>query len=809
MNMTSTLAKRSLKKNLSKTILIGISVFLTTVLLSVIAFGCYGIISSNRQGAGKLYGKYQAIFLGIKEEQWNTLQADGEILKAGRSAAIGSVSLKKASATLSYYDTDAREMANMEFQTGKYPERVNEIAGQKEFFHSLGYSDPVIGMTVKIPYRVNDTGKIREQEFKISGLLPSNQINDLQKTYGTLVSKKFYETVIPKEQRVYSVSVELYQKETLNYEEMKQKATEAAKRFGVSSDHISFNLPYIMWSTDPGTETIAAGLGIAFMVILFSIVVIYNIFYVGIIQRVQEYGKLHAIGMTKKQMKRMLLKEGMVISVFSIPLGILAGLGITKILVLAMMEAAQEQTKQVFEGISVFHPLICVGIILIALLTVYLSLKKPMKIASKISPVEAVKYQETLGSRRNHRKGYHSLNVFRLTKSNLMRNKKRTITTILTMGLSCVMFVTIANVCSSMDPDYEAKKDFPYGGQFAITLNTELDDETYPEKNFENVQELNLLGSDIVREIKNIKGVTKVEVRKQIAAEIVEGKSERTVIFEVLSKSEFEKELKKMDLGSADYQKAVEENGVIYNWKSFMEENGYHVGQSMNFSFKDGKREIPMKGVLLGAGINNRAGSFMMTEEMFQKLGVRGSKNSEIFVSCQDQAKESVENRLNELTANSEFYALNSYDNSYDTVNFFIYTMRVACYSFLAVLGMIGFMNMANTLITSTITRKREFGVLQAIGLTTKQLNHMLQLEGLIFTVGTLFISLTVGNILGYALFRYCKETGIIGLESYHFPAAEVAFMAIGLLVMQGLLSWFMSKNLQKDSLIERIRYEE
>lgn len=69
----------------------------------------------------------------------------------------------------------------------------------------------------------------------------------------------------------------------------------------------------------------AAGVFIAAVVILFSIVVIYNIFYVGMIQKVQEYGKLRAIGMTKKQMKQMIFREGMILSGISIPVGLIVG----------------------------------------------------------------------------------------------------------------------------------------------------------------------------------------------------------------------------------------------------------------------------------------------------------------------------------------------------------------------------------------------------------------------------------------------------------------------------------------------------
>lgn len=118
-------------------------------------------------------------------------------------------------------------------------------------------------------------------------------------------------------------------------------------------------------------------------------------------------------------------------------------------------------------------------------------------------------------------------------------------------------------------------------------------------------------------------------------------------------------------------------------------------------------------------------------------------------------------------------------------------------------------MNMANTLITSIVTRKKELGIFQAIGMTAKQVRRMLQMEGLIFTGGTLVIALTLGNVIGYYLFLKCKETGMIGLNDYHLPLSEILVMAGILLLLQMVLSAVMSRKFQKESVVERIRYDE
>ena len=115
---------------------------------------------------------------------------------------------------------------------------------------------------------------------------------------------------------------------------------------------------------------------------------------------------------------------------------------------------------------------------------------------------------------------------------------------------------------------------------------------------------------------------------------------------------------------------------------------------------------------------------------------------------------------------------------------------------------------MANTIITGAVTRKRELGVLQAVGMTNSQLNWMMQLEGIFFSAGTAAISLIVGSPLGYALFCYCRELHFYGLNEYHIPIKEIGLMILAIVLLQASLSFLLSRNLRKESLVERISYQ-
>lgn len=812
MKAVTQLSKKNLMQTRSRSILIGISIVLTTALLTIIGLSCNGILKANKENSSILYGDFHVAFTGISEEKKQEVSVRGEIEKSGSMSTIATVEMGKASGVLSFYDQKARSMSNLKMSgQSRIPTSENEIMAQKSFFKKLKLTNPKIGDTVSVPYRINGNGKILRKSFKITGFMPESEMNDLKQTYGAVVSKEFFEKTVPADQRSYTLCVKMKKTDKVTENGLKENIHKLAEKLSIPEKNVSLNNIFIMWDTDPGVETMAAGAFIAAVVILFSIVVIYNIFYVGMIQKVQEYGKLRAIGMTKKQMKQMIFREGMILSGISIPIGLVAGYFGTELFFVKIvgLSSVNKAINDAIANINLFSIPVLAAAGILSLITVYLSMKRPMQIAAKVSPVEAVRYQENTGKKKQNRKGFRQVNLIRLTRANLSSNRKRTVMTILTMGLSCVMFVVIANLCGNMNPAYEAKKDVKKG-DFYLTLDTELDDKTYPGKNLNRVQKQGLMDDSVVEKIKNIDGVTKVETGLLAAVNVQKQGGERTSVIQILPKKDFDAFVKKeLKRGKADYDTLSKEDGAVYLWDNFLDEYGFHIGEKVSMDLLDGERKIPLTLKLEGSANAHIDASWAMTEETFRKLGIKSDLTGEIYVSCRPEKKAAVEKQLKKLTDSSEFYNLLSYDDAYKTADLSIGLMRDSLYALLLVIGIIGFMNMANTLITSIVTRKKELGILQALGMTTKQLGRMLQMEGLIFTVGTLLISLTVGNAAGYFLFQKCKATGMIGLNDYHFPVTEILVMAGILLMLQIILSAVMSKKMQKDSVVERIRYEE
>lgn len=807
MKTITNLAVSNVKRNRTRSILIIISILLTTMLLTLIATVGTGILRNGKANAGKLYGNYDGIYSRVNTEQLQKMELRSEFINIGKQSYVAMVENSEADMNLYWADEQAQEDANItdRLETGNMPQKGNEIAAPKEFFQKLGTDNPKLGDSVEVSYRTDMSSKYQVETFTISGILVSSESSNLQSAYNAYISQDFFEQLIPKQQRSFNVCFHLTDSVDITADSGEEVLKELAEKCGIDSENVSENYIYLMYTREPGTETIAACIMIALLVIVVSVVVIYNIFQVGIVQKIQEYGKIKALGSTRRQMKSMIFREGMMLAAVGVPLGLLLGLGAGKIIFHYIeYEQMENIVGEQFVRVSVVSLPILLLVVLTAVLTVWLALKKPMKIVSSVSPVEAVRYQENMKRRNNTRKGKEKISVWGMTMANLSANRRRTAATICTMGLSCVLFVALSNFAGNIDNEYETRKTVAYG-RFFLELDYSLNDEAYPENNLESIREENPLGEELQEKIKQIDGVTNVITRNIIAAkEEKQGvsKASSVVVFDRDSWEKYADE--EACIGTLDYDSATRENGIAYTWSYFMEEMGYELGQAIELELSDGDRIVSYTGTLQGSFENVEA-DWVITENTWKSLGLTETTTRDIWVDCKEEDTQKVEAALRELLNGVEHVELITYENTMKQTEMQTRMLQGGIYGLIAILGCIGFLNMANTIITGVVTRKRELGILQAVGMTNRQLNRMLQLEGIIFSAGTVMVSLLIGGPLGYALFSYGKKKSVYGLNEYHFPWLEIGIMVSVIVVMQGVLAFLLSRNVRKETLVERI----
>lgn len=801
-----------MKKDRTGSILATISIILTTLLLAGISGAGYGFICMQKADAAELYGDFYGGYSNVSEENL------GEMARHSAFAAIGKYSRyawvdSAGELSLFWMDDMAMEMGNLErnFVEGHYPEQENEIAAYPGFFSQLGIEDPKIGDRVQVSLRTGLKSAFAPEGFVVCGILRQKTAEEAGIAY---TSKAHFEKSVAPEDRRYSVLFRLDDGVGVNYDNAEDVMKELAVSCGINEGNVSCNGPYLMWKLEQGTETVVVCAAACAAVILFSVIVIYNIFQMGMIQRVQEYGKLKAVGATKKQIRHMVFWEGMYLACIGIPLGLLAGIGVAKASMVYLARLAQEaavgdQGAGIdYAGISVVNIPLLMLVAALAVITVWIALKKPMRVAASISPAEAMRYQgDTKGT--GLRKGKQEMGVVSLTLANFSRNRKRSIFTILSMGLSCVLFVALANWLGNMDEEYMARSEVLHG-QFQLELNFSMDDEAYPENNLDHILEDNPLNEGLMQKIGEIPGVTDIRAQEILYARQLDdsGKAAgKDYCILVLDREDFEWLVKDEGLEGLDYDEMSAQDAVCYGWGNFMEDDGFAVGGTYHFSLYDGAAWKEWKPQMIAAFRHCEA-DMAMTKDTYEKLGFTGNTNYGLWVDCGKKDVGTVKQALESLTSViAHLEEVKSYQDELRNAGLSMRVIKLPAYFFCIVIAFISFMNMANTIVTGIITRKQEFGVLQAVGMTNRQLDRSLQTEGMIFSLGTAIVSLAVGSPLGYGLFRYGKSHGLVGLNLYHFPVREVLFMLVFLGLLQAVLSFVLSRNVKRESLVERIRY--
>lgn len=794
MKTLTNLVKGNLKSSKAKSVLICITIMLTTTLLTSVGIICNNWLKTNKAATIEYSGSFEGIYKRVNKDKLDIIKNNASIDQYGIYKAIGTSQYEDSNLGLIYADNTIKNMANIKFEDGTMPEKENEIAIESGYLNLLN-NGAKIGDKIKLSYESLSTGEIKEKEFILSGILQTSDISKAQKSYSAIISKSYFVSEEVDENTKYNVYINIVKPKKLTADEVKESILSIAKNMGIEEYDVRINTDYIN-ASNPDPQVIAGGIIVALIIILSSMLVIYSIFYVSVINKVHEYGKLRAVGATKRQIRKRILREGFILSCISIPLGIAIGYLIGQVVILK----ALKMDRYGVGGMNIF---IAIGVAVITVISVLLSLLKPMKMACNISPVEAMRYDGN-DSKQKKRKGYEEINLKKITFANLSRNKKRTVITLLSLSLSGILFIVASTIMNCMNPENMAK-DHSLGDITVYLDNYDWNEDG--SNNLYDIQANNPLGKEMCERLENIPGVKKINMEKSAWASIDIGAGEKNLediqgfdkeFYDELSEHLVEGEINKEALESGE--------GLVYTHPSYAKEIGIKVGSTQVITIYDGKDSYKKEFTVL-ALVDIGGASIRIPESVMDSL-IKTDTTIRVGLEIKKDMLKSVEEEIKNITDNDEYLSYGTLEDSIETYKKSMAITSVLIYSLVIIIGVIGLMNLINTMITSIITRKRELGILQAIGLSDKQLVKMLQIEGLFYTVGTLLITLTLGNILGYIAVIIFRNTGA-SYAIYDYPLTQTIIMIVAITLVQILITYMVTNNFKKDSLVDRIRYSE
>lgn len=872
------LSLRSMWAAKTRNIIAVMAIALTAILFTSLFTIAMSINESFQDSNFRQVGSYaHGGFKYLTKEQYQEFRDDPLIREFGIRRMVGlgtGESLAKNQVEVSWCDEKDAKWMYCEPIEGRLPkEGTKEAATDLEVLNLLGV-EPEIGTEFTVPILVDD--KIEtSQTFTLCGwwekdpvavanhvLIPQSRVEDILKET---------KVTIPGETGMTGCwNMDVMLGSSMHIEEDLRTILENHGYQNASSSKDNYIAIGINWgymgaqmNSNFDLSTVLAVILLLLLIIFTGYLIIYNVFQISVANEIRFYGLLKTIGVTGRQIRRIIRIQALLLSLLGIPLGLLCGWLIGAKLTPIVLS----QLSGVGKIVSI-HPIIFIASAIFALLTVLVSCHKPGKLAGMVSPVEALHYTETAQLKKKTKKSGKKWFLLSMAKANLGRNRKKTVITVVSLALALVLLnltVTFTNgfdmdkylsniitdgivarasyfrmnwdkigLSQEVIADISTQPGVTEGGRIYGDITTNLEyvsEEYWRKKNGEYNQEEELDRLLELRE-RNEKGEVQEAVQLYGMEEfvldklrVVEGDLSRLYepgghyVAAVLSEDDYGKE----DLDSSwakvgdritfrhvdELEFYNRETGEILDMPE--DEIPYDVGYGTRpKKYRDVEYEVAAR-VVVPSSLSYRyygMDEFVLNAQTF----VEETRSQEVLLYTFDtkdkKASENMDAFLEDYTESvhqeCDFESRQSYVREFEGFRS-MFLLMGGTLSF--VVGLVGVLNFFNAILTGIITRKREFAMLQSIGMTGKQLKKMLVWEGLFYALGaaaaafllSLFMSPVTANIL----------TNMFWFFTYRFTIFPV-LLAVPILAVLGLaIPLVLYRQIARKSIVERLRENE
>lgn len=128
---------------------------------------------------------------------------------------------------------------------------------------------------------------------------------------------------------------------------------------------------------------------------------------------------------------------------------------------------------------------------------------------------------------------------------------------------------------------------------------------------------------------------------------------------------------------------------------------------------------------------------------------------------------------------------------------------EILLYSFCILIAILTIINVFNIIVSNIILRKNEFAELIAIGMSKKQLNKMLSIEGLFYGTTSIIIGLIISISILYVLYKKMMDTA---LYAFSIPYIAVLISIISVYVIIFISIKYAKKQINKENISDIIK---
>ena len=595
-----------------------------------------------------------------------------------------------------------------------------------------------------------------------------------------------------------------------NNEQLDEKELEEYNNIKYSYSKNEGLLRYENFEVSDSTMSTVLSLAVVVIVIIIvtSIFCIRNSFAISITEKMRQYGMLASVGATPKQIKKNVLYEAMILALIAIPIGILCGLFADFILLKVigtLLADALNNLKFIFS----ISWLSLVFVILLAIITIYLSAISSARRASKVSPIEAIRGNNDI--KINPKKIRSSKIVEKLfgiggkiADKNLKRNKKKYRTTVISIVVSVSIFIAMS---SFIDYAMNASSVYYNNTSYNLYVRDGVEDSYKEIAKFSGVEEYSIVRlSNFYVDTNTIKGNEDFRTGDE--------SSQIPISIIALGDEEYRRYVKELGL---NYNDAKDKAILIDDYTQYVvdEENKgkyimkrvytYEKGDTILGSFedegvKDTYLEIAAIGTTRPMGLENITSSYgyLVISDDFYNRNVKDTYAQELYIKCDDSNK--LEGQIRQEYDDLIVYNLDEQMQQEQSVYLVI---QIFLYGFITVISLIGITNIFNTITTNMNLRSREFAMLKSIGMTNKEFNKMIRLESILYGLKSLLIGIPIGIILSYLVYK--AVSGGIEME-FILPINSIIISIVVVMLLIIFIMRYSLSKINKQNIIETIR---
>lgn len=739
------------EKNRITILCIAIAVCLVTTI-----FGMADMeIRAQKISVIKQYGNYHVSFKNIDRETARLIGSRIDVAYSGWVQNIGKGELEGKKIEVVGGDEGISGRMGLTVVSGHFPRKPDEALLDRQAMEQFSIS-PGDTILVTLP-----DGRI--SKYTIVGTYADFASLKAADAHGLILSDEGIRKIIgPTDRSRYYVQFK-------SSADIQKAINEIQTNFHISDEQVSEN-PYLLGLMGQSRDNymmklymIAAVLFV--LVLIAGVLMIASSFNMSFLERIQFFGLLRCLGTSKRQVKNIVMLEGLSFSIKGIPIGLLTGTVIvwTASAFLKYVNSAFFSDMPLF-GIS--WPSIIAGV-MVGFLTVILASLSPCQKAAKVSPLSAVTgniNQTNLPQSKKTVKTAHTRVDIAMGINHAFCSKKNIILMMGSFAISIILFLSFSVTVNFMHQAVKPLK--PYTPDISIISS----DNTCS------------LDTALFEQVKSNPEVKRVYGRMfAFDIPIVSTQGSRKINLISYEKNQFAWAKKSLIQGNID-EAAKGKDSVLaayskdFNWK---------VGDLITLKLPSGEKKVRISGLMSAIPFDSapKTQNIICSEDVFQKLtGEQGYTIIEIQLA--KGADDNTVSKIRSLTSSPMMFSDRRQTNAEARAAF--YSFAIFIYGFLLIIASITVFNIINSMNTSVSGRMNQYGVMRAVGMSGKQLHRMVVAEAGTYAV----CGCLAGIVLGLPLHRFIFNSMITfrwGI-AWQPPYAALAFIS-GIAILTTLLS--------------------